>query len=81
MAQHAGPTDTLEQHLNNKTHTRSHTQTRMQSGCLAVKDVDDRTAGNMTKICIWPVFDTNEANQNGAHSNRVVIGCVEQLRS
>lgn len=50
-------------------HTHAHAHT--------IKDVDDGAAGNMTNICIWPVFDTNEANQNSAHSNRVVIGCVE----
>lgn len=60
----------------------THTHTNIQyTGCLAVKDVDDRAIRNTTKICIWPVFDTNEANQIGAHSNRVVIGCEESLRS
>lgn len=33
------------------------------------------------KCWVWAVFDTNEANQNGAHSNRAVIGCAELLRS
>lgn len=64
-------------HSISTTHTRTHTHT----GCLTIKDVDDRAVGNTSKICIWPVFDTNEANQNGAHSNRVVIGCVEPLWS
>lgn len=48
--------------------------THAHTCCLAVKDADDGAAGNMTRICIWLVFDTNEANQDGAHSNRDVIG-------
>lgn len=33
------------------------------------------------KCWVWAVFGTNEANQNGAHSNRAVIGCAAPLRS
>lgn len=33
------------------------------------------------KCWVWAVFNTNEANQKGAHSNRDVIGCAALLRS
>lgn len=52
-----------------------------QRGPGHVRTHKQTPVGNATKICIWPVFDTNEANQNRAHSNRVVIGYAGPLRS